>query len=91
MDQLRRQLRAGNTRKALALAATFQDLGEYDVAVRRAHQARIHPVFLTRLGPSRGKPIARRASRSSATQSPFAFKRHAESFCVQAPRRLASP
>ncbi len=66
IDQLRRHMRAGDYRSALALAATFQDLGEYDVAILRAHQARIHPVFLTRLGPFTGKPIARLALRSSA-------------------------
>ena len=50
IDQLRRHMRAGDYRSALALAATFQDLGEYDVAIRRAHEAWWHPLFYTQLG-----------------------------------------
>ena len=50
IDRLRRHMRAGDYRSALALAATFQDLGEYDVAIRRAHEAWWHPLFFTQLG-----------------------------------------
>ncbi len=56
-DRLRRQLRAGEGRKALALAATFQDLGEYDVAIRRAREAWWHPLFFARLGAGFARPF----------------------------------
>ncbi len=67
IDQLRRHMRAGDYRSALALAATFHDLDEHDVAIRRAHEAWWQPLFLTWHEPCTGRPIARIASRSRAT------------------------
>ena len=61
IDQLWRHMRASDYRSALALAATFQDLGEYDVAMGRAEQAWWHSLLSIQLRPYTGDPMSRPA------------------------------
>ena len=50
LSKLRAAAAAGDWRTALAIAARFQDLGEHDAAIRRAHQAQWHPEWSRQLG-----------------------------------------
>lgn len=50
IDQLRALMAAADWRGALALAARFHELGDHRDAIKRGHEAYVHPRFYAQLG-----------------------------------------
>jgi hypothetical protein len=50
IDNLRAPMAAGDWRRALSIAAKFPRLGEYDAAIRAAHEACQRPQFQRQIG-----------------------------------------